>query len=567
MTSTISGTDSDDFLHAYASASHHVLSGGRGNDHLHGASEGNNTFLFKRGDGQDFIRVWTSQPGSFDVLRFGEGISSDAVTLTRENDHLVLDLGQGDRVTIMDYFRRPDYGSMTQPSVVEEIRFDDGTAWDLYEVLAQTAPMDRPPAVTYGSSADEVFADNYSGGQTYVFGPGVGQDVLMAPQYSWGAEGTTLVLKGVLEGGVTFSHAEGSNDLLMHFKGSNDQVTIKDYYDWSNYTYAQQFSVVFADGARWGADALRSQVEHGQWLHQTVEGTPGDDQLNGLSGLYTVLDAGAGNDFLGGTGIMLGGAGEDYFEVNDAYVDGGGGNDFLNVRGDSIVYFGRGSGQDRLAIHDDSRVNVHFAEDILPADLQVNKLVPGVFTLQLRSADDQLMLQNFIGQQVTLRFADGTVWDTTHLDEMPVRGTGQDDFLGGTWSDDRFLGLEGNDHLWGDNGDDMLNGGQGHDRLDGGSGRDTYVFSSGDGFDLVGENWYWNAEQTILRFGSGIRLADISASNQYGHLMLQYGADDRILLGNFDFSGDPGQVPLLLQFDNGETVPYAALTLIGTPAW
>lgn len=65
-------------------------------------------------------------------------------------------------------------------------------------------------------------------------------------------------------------------------------------------------------------------------------------------------------------------------------------------------------------------------------------------------------------------------------------GTDRRDTLSGTNDADILRGFGGRDLLIGRGGDDLLIGGIGNDRSDGGSGNDTFVFSDGDGRDLIG---------------------------------------------------------------------------------
>ena len=74
-------------------------------------------------------------------------------------------------------------------------------------------------------------------------------------------------------------------------------------------------------------------------------------------------------------------------------------------------------------------------------------------------------------------------------------GMGDDDLQGGNGLDDLFGGDgndvldggRGHDYLEGGSGDDVLAGGKGDDELYGGEGSDQFVFSSGSGWDVVGD--------------------------------------------------------------------------------
>ena len=72
-------------------------------------------------------------------------------------------------------------------------------------------------------------------------------------------------------------------------------------------------------------------------------------------------------------------------------------------------------------------------------------------------------------------------------------GSGNDSLNGGTGNDklfgdagkDKLFGDAGKDKLFGGNGADTLSGGNGNDSLWGDSGKDTFIYSSGDGKDVI----------------------------------------------------------------------------------
>ena len=72
-------------------------------------------------------------------------------------------------------------------------------------------------------------------------------------------------------------------------------------------------------------------------------------------------------------------------------------------------------------------------------------------------------------------------------------GDGKDTLLGGAASDlldggagnDSLVGGKGNDSLWGGAGNDTLMGGLGNDTLTGGAGKDVFLYSKGDGKDVI----------------------------------------------------------------------------------
>ncbi len=64
-------------------------------------------------------------------------------------------------------------------------------------------------------------------------------------------------------------------------------------------------------------------------------------------------------------------------------------------------------------------------------------------------------------------------------------GGGGNDSIWGDAGNDTLSGGSDNDRLYGDAGNDLLKGGTGNDSLWGGDGSDTFIYSSGDGKDVI----------------------------------------------------------------------------------
>ena len=71
-------------------------------------------------------------------------------------------------------------------------------------------------------------------------------------------------------------------------------------------------------------------------------------------------------------------------------------------------------------------------------------------------------------------------------DNYLVGGKGKDSLTGGA-GNDKLSGNAGNDNLHGDAGNDTLIGGKGKDSLWGGSGADTFIYTTGEGTDIIGD--------------------------------------------------------------------------------
>lgn len=103
------------------------------------------------------------------------------------------------------------------------------------------------------------------------------------------------------------------------------------------------------------------------------------------------------------------------------------------------------------------------------------------------------------------------------LIDSALRGhiiTNGDDRLVADDTDSILVGLGGDDLLSAGSGNDILEGGTGDDLLDGGSGRDVFIFSRGDGADMIestnSDDSVPGNSNDIIRFTKGIRPEDVS---------------------------------------------------------
>ena len=145
-----------------------------------------------------------------------------------------------------------------------------------------------------------------------------------------------------------------------------------------------------------------------------------------------------------------------------------------------------------------------------------------------------------------------------------IFGYDGDDRLNGGIGNDSVHGGNGNDTLWGESGDDRLNGGdgndvlfggQGTDYLVGGKGADTYVFSLGEGKDMITDNV---GEHNALQFGQNISVNDLHidvATDVRGNtdwkITIKGSEGDSITINDQFVSGKTDAVIDTFRFDEG----------------
>jgi len=185
-----------------------------------------------------------------------------------------------------------------------------------------------------------------------------------------------------------------------------------------------------------------------------IDGASGNDLLNGLGGDDT-LNGNLGND------QIFGGDGNDIItghEGNDGLVGDDGDDILYGNEGDDIIF--GGSGQDSLFGGE--------GDDTLQAiqDLDILDGGAGFDTVSYTRLTEGLNVHLRSANNHTVVFADGTEY-TGFISIESIRGS------------------SANDQFFGDRGDNFFNGGLGDDTLNGDDGNDVYLYSRGDGNDVI----------------------------------------------------------------------------------
>lgn len=267
-----------------------------------------------------------------------------------------------------------------------------------------------------------------------------------------------------------------------------------------------------------------------------VEGTGGDDTLNGGDGwddLYgeggdDVLNGGADEDLLfGGAGndTMTGGEGADWFILE------GGGDDVItdfNAEEDVIDLIGTGANTDDLTSES--------TEDGLHVSWEGGSvLLEGI-------ADEEAKAEWFV-TDADLSANDD--WDDGNGDGGSWNDDGWDDWADfdvnveeGTDGADTLNGTDGYDDLYGGDGDDVLSGGgdidylfgeAGNDTLTGGADTDVFFFEENSGHDVITD---FSMEEDLLDFSmAGITEDDLTITQENGGTLISWGENSVFLEG------------------------------------
>jgi Ca2+-binding RTX toxin-like protein len=321
----------------YGDGGANTLAGGLGNDYLEGR-DGDDTYLFNLGDGQDFI--WDGGSG-LDTLQLGSGIATQDVTVRQADfgrDLVVTINGTTDRIVL-------DSRITSTAGGADQVRFADGTVWDFATLLQLSLVPTAANEEFYGDAGNNTLAggpgndymEGRNGDDTYLFNLGDGQDGI----WDGGSGFDTLQFgTGIAPQDIVVTQANFGTDLILTVSGTSDFVLLDNRITQSAGGADQ---ARFADGTTWSYATL---------LQKSLTPTAGNDTFYG-DGDSNIIDTGLGNDGIdarGGNDTLIGGGG------NDGMTGGAGNDTFVFHAGfgqDTIADFAAGSGVgDVIEFHD-----------------------------------------------------------------------------------------------------------------------------------------------------------------------------------------------------------------------
>ena len=491
--------------------------------------------------------------------------------------------------------------------------------------------------ILIGGAGNDVL-NGGAGSDIYRFSRGDGKDRINNLDTSAGRIDTLELTGGIQASELVF--VRSGDDLIIEIGGKNDVVRINShFYQDSGGGYAvdqirldDDTIIQIGSSAFEAMHTLVTQVTeeadelHGTLGNDTMNGLGGNDSLFGKEG-DDVLEGGVGNDLLegddgndllsggdgndtlyGGAGndALTGGAGTDwlYGGEGDDTLAGGADSDYLTGGGGNNTYrYGLGDGWDTI-LYPKTAVSatdtLEFTNGLNSDDVAIRRWENDLVFLVADGG--RLRVENYFLHSAapisTIRFSNGTAWNSAKIADMVRIGTPQDDFLYGAndhdtlhglegndsmrgyAGDDQLYGDEGNDSLSGDDGNDILEGGAGNDRLwggtgndtliggagtdilEGGSGSDTYRFEAGFGQDVIYNSDSSSGRFDVIEFGSGISPAAVTAERSWNNLILRVeGSTDAITVSNYFLNIDEGGSSYIdaIRFADGTSWDVAAV--------
>lgn len=550
---TLTGGDGEDTLSG--NSGDDVLNGGQGNDLLQGGT-GADTYLYSSGDGDDVIFDTGYQHYLYTDRIVFDDIASTDVLIRNLNGNLVVELPDGSVVSVAAQYS-------TGESTIELLEFSDGVTVDV-SMLTLTREREGTAGndTLIGGIKDETLRG--LDGDDILDG-GLGDDA------HYGGAGDDLLIANV--GADTFDGGTGNDTIDFTYTANN--VT----FDLAAGTATSQDNVVESminienviagsgDNVISGTDG-NNTIDGGAG-DDTINGGAGNDTLVGGSGIDTVIInaafadvtiSQAGNDLVitsavdgtnqiandvesitfadvnytfievyanadgipGGAGIVDGTSGND--TINTAYTGDPEGDIVHNsvynedlvygYAGNDTIYLGRGNDRAYGGVGDDV-LDGGAGDDILSGG-DGNDLIfanTGGDSFDGGAGVDTLDF-SYTGLDLVFDMAAGTL-SYGSLSEI---ATGFENGVGGA----------GNNMITGTLGNNTIDGGAGNDSLTGGGGADTYVFSSGDGADVITD---YDIATDVVRINGVIVDPTVA---QAGITLLQVGTDVLITYASGD---------------------------------
>lgn len=474
-----------------------VLRAGRGDDQIT-ISGGSDTIIYAMGDGYDAIIDVSGLTGETDTLQL-RGLNPGDIVLSRSgNDLVVLIEATGERISSIDFFRIDTITGGIGGWGIEEIKFQNGVTWNKATIAANAwiRGGDHSDTLSGGTTNDTLVGGagndtlaGDSGSDTYIWKTGDGNDTISEQNFG-GAQTDRLILQDLRSGDIELIRR--GTALVLHVKSTGETIEVANQFngvgnlneDWNKSAYGLE-ELVFSDNTRWTRDDLMKKIVN-----------PGLDLdvstliYQGGAALYRYF-----TDELGHQGNVYYGA--------ETLIQRFGNHDIAyGTEFDDRIGAGTGGGVDDQLINSAASSDGH---NLFSGQKGNDILIGG-------SGHDALL--------------GGEGNDTLYGDsetEAGNAGSGHDGLDGGA-GDDRLFGGGGNDALVGGEGNDLLSGGDGSDTLmDAGVGSDTFVggrgddlivsssspsdsgsdlflYSRGDGNDVILEESASKSEIDVLRF-------------------------------------------------------------------
>ena len=516
--------------HIYGGQGNDIIDGGADDDYLYGGV-GDDTYIFNIGGGVSTIL----DTSGFDTIQIGANISFDDITFVQNGLDLEIQIASG--------FIIADFYSGDASKIVEEIRFDDGSKFDLTSMVNSV-----PEAVddSFLGDEDAIITGNVLTNDTDVDGDALS----VTPMSLTTSNGGSVSL--LSDGSFTYTSAldyNGSDSFdytVLDGDGSSDIGTVT-----LNITPVNDAPVAQDDGFDGDEDVIIT----GNVLDNDDD--PDGDILTVQAGILTtasgaVVELLENGEFSYTPSVNFNGIDSFQYTAFDpsgveaqanVTLDVAAVNDAPEANSDDFTGDYGQQTNGNLLVDNGHGADVDIDGDTL-------SVVEGTFTsdqggnITVSSNGDFVYtpLSGFVGSDsFTYTLLDGNggsaVGVVTAMIEggavEEIVGTDRTDFLYGDSEGNIIRGLGGSDYIFGLDGDDYIYGGDGNDWILSGGGAD-HIFGE-NGRDVI----FGSSGNDLLDGGNG---CDVLSANGGDDTLRGGSGGDRLFAGNGDdlLYGDDG---------------------------
>ena len=458
-----------------------IVSGGIGNDFITGYNTGEDIFVYKKGDGTDYIEGGDSS-GKTDAIKFTDETTINDLNVSLDGDNLIIQYSNNidDKIIIKNYLK---YGSFN--SSIDKIIFADGTEKAIKTDLNLTIYIDEETTsytdnalsniivgsdttsciikgglgndtIVSGKANDVIYGDE--GANTYTFNANSGTDIVYS---SSGLD--TIKIDGVSLQAMTTT-VNGNDVEITNSVYPTDKIIVKDYLN-------SLVNITIEDNSGNTTSLIEKLEDAGIIV--------GDGEINGNDEANRILGSDNSDTITGkkGNDILNGGKG------SDTYI-------FADGDGDDIVSNSTDGETDTLKFTDSTKEELSYAINGNDLVISHNDGADSV-TVKDYFADENTVTDLTDSTGETFKIADVNKLVIAEADS--IEGTKLNDVINLTTGDHTVKGGNGNDTITLSTGNDVIEGNEGNDVINMGTGEATLVFRNGDGHDII----YMNELDTV----------------------------------------------------------------------
>ena len=290
-----------------------------------------------------------------------------------------------------------------------------------------------------------------------------------------------------------------------------------------------------------GADDRQAYKAYGKGGNDTLIGNAENDSLYGGADNDVIKGEGADDLIEGGTGndTLTGGDGADTFvyssgDGNDVITDYTAGEDTLQFKSGTPKF--KVNGNDVVITVGSGKITVKGAADRVITYIENGKEKTWPDSIDIDETTNTVILSkdymrtsfNLAGYADDIQTVDASAVTrelsiTGNSAANRIIGSEEDDVIDGGAGKDTLLGGDGNDSLNGGKGNDVLIGGAGNDTYTGGAGADIFVYSKGEGKDVITD--YDEDDKVSIASGSE---SDFDVTTSGNDVVLTFNKNNKI---------------------------------------